>query len=761
MGMSFGLALCIVYLSGLLLSAIAGNWQLGVLMVPWSGLAGGIAVGLWGLSAPRHLRLGWPPRYWGSLAVMFLLATIHITMRSPSAGAPDISNWVEQAEAIGGQQVIVGRLVDDPRLNRDLKGRFFVSVQQLQVLDTQGELTFQMPVRGRVYVTAPLLQVTGLHQGQLMKAKGQLYRPSPAMNPNGFDFQAYLAQRGTFTGFVAAELRFREAGPWGLWRVRQRIVQTQVRALGSPLGQLVSAMALGRNAVDLPPHIQDVFTRVGLAHTIAASGFHVSLLLGTVLALLRSRLGTTKFVVGSAVLLGYVTLTGMQASVIRAAIMGGATLIGVAMNRRVMPSGALLLAATLMLLVNPHWIWNIGFQLSVMATWGLIVTVPAIVRRLDWLPVTWASLVAVPIAATVWTLPLTLYHFNVFAGLSVVLNVVAMPFVTVISLGGITSSALALVSPLVGGAIASLLYWPTKVLLWLAETSSHLPGSSIAIGQITLWQLAGLYAVLFCGLMLTRDRRLWLKPLLAIVFLALLGLPLGWRSLTQHQVTVLAAGGDLVWVQQQHGRTTLVNSGDRKTAFYTVEPFLTQAGVNHIDRAIALPFNPNYQDGWQSLLSDISSKHLYGVDETLAAIPSGGEFHRLPVGESWALAGLTMQLLGTENPIVRLGNDQQSWLLLPQLSLPLQDYLAKAGSVLQSQVLVWSGDEISLDLLQAVNPQVAIGYGDRLSESVERELLQSGIRVFWTQRDGAITWRSHQGFHGYLETKHRNALLGG
>lgn len=760
MGMSLGLALCVAYLAGLLLSAIAGFWQWGILTIPWAGLVGGIVLVGWGSLAPRRLRWGWQPVHWGCLALTFLLATVYITARSPVAGAQDLSGLVERAEAIGGHQVIVGRLLEDPRLNRDLKGRFLVSVEQFQVLNAQGALTFQMPVRGRTYVTAPLLQVTGLHQGQRLKALGRLYRPSPTMNPNGFDFSTYLAQRGAFSGFVAEELRFQKATDWGLWRVRQRIVQTQVRSLGSPLGQLVSAMALGRKAVDLPTNIQDVFTRVGLAHTIAASGFHVSLLLGTVLALLRSRLGTTKLIVGSVVLLGYVTLTGAQASVIRAALMGLAMLIGVAMNRRVMPSGALLLAATLMLLVNPHWIWNIGFQLSVMATWGLIVTVPAIVRWLDWLPVTVASLLAVPLAATVWTLPLTLYHFNVFAGLSVVLNVVAMPFVTVISLGGIGSSALALISPLVGGMVASLLYWPATALWWLAQTSSQLPGSSIAIGQITLWQLAGLYAVLFSCLLLTRDRRTWFQPLLAIAFLALLLLPLGWQSLTQNQVTVLAAGGELVWVQQQHGRTTLINSGDRKTAFYTVEPFLTQAGVNHLDRAIALPWSPHYQEDWQNLLSQIPSRHLYSSDDTAAEIAAKGKFHQLHQGENRIAQKLTLELWETENPKMRLSLDHQRWLLWPRPRLS-PSHANQSYANMQSDVLVWSGDELSPELLQAISPQVAICYGYELRESVERDLQQQGIRVFWTQRDGAITWRSRQGFHSYLARKHRNALLGG
>ena len=760
MAKSFGVALCCAYVVGLLLSQIAGLGHIRGMVIPWAGVLGSLLILAGSAIVSRLSSQRWRLGQWGCLAGIFCLATIYITLRSPVAGAEDISRYVERARAIAPTQVIVGRLIDEPSLNRNLKGRFRVAVRQLQVLNAKSEITFQIPVTGQIYVTAPLMQVTGLHNGQLIKAKGQLYPPQEALNPNGFDFKAYLTQRNTFAGFVAEELRFHESEPWGLWRLRQRIVRTQLRALGSPLGQLVSAMALGRKAVDLPADIQELFSRVGLAHTIAASGFHVSLLLGTVLALLRSRPDRAKVFVGGIVLIGYVTLTGLQASVVRAALMGAAALIGLATSRKIIPSGALLIAVTLMLLFNPNWIWDIGFQLSVVATWGLIVTVPAITKRLNWLPVTLAGLVAVPLAATLWTLPLMLYHFNVISGLSIGLNVIATPLVTLISLGGIGSSALALVWPFWGELAAKLLYFPAHALLWLAQTSSELPGSAIAIGQIGLWQLVGLYVILGMSCCRLPTKRTVPQSWLSIVFLALIFMPMGWQLMAQNQITVLAAGDELVWVMQEHGRVSLINSGSEKTAFYTVAPFLRQAGVNQIEQAIALPLSPDYLSGWQTLLRQTPAKHLYSISDISELSDWAKEFHSLQPGQLSNLEALDVQLLGVEHPILRL-TAQKSWLLLPPLPLDLQEYLSKAGAGLASEVLVYAGDEISPVLLDAVKPNTVICYGHTLPEAVERRLQQSGIQVFWTSRDGAVIWQQRHGFHSYLEIKHRNGLLWG
>lgn len=759
MARSFGVALCLAYVTGCLFSSVIGGWTFASITIPWSGLVGCLLIISWGVGGQRR----WGPKLkliqWCGLGIIFGLATVYMAVRTPTGGLQDISQYVERVNAIAQSQIITGRIIDEPGLNRDLKGRFRMSVQRLQVLDQTGQLTFQMPVQGRVYVTAPLLQITGLHSGQLMQAKGSLYLPQTAMNPNGFDFRGFLAQRATFAGFVAEELRFHNGEPWGLWRVRRRIVRAQVRALGSPLGQLVSAMALGRKAVDLPADIQDLFSRVGLAHTIAASGFHVSLLLGTVLALLRSRSSQTKVTVSGAVLASYVVLTGLQASVVRAALMGAAALIGIATDRKVVPSGALLVAVTLMLLANPHWIWNVGFQLSVMATWGLLVTVPALTRQLDWLPVTLASLIAVPIAATLWTLPLMLYHFNTFSGLSIGLNIIATPLVTVISLGGIASSALALVWPWLGTFVAHGLYYPAQVLLWLAQTSSRLPGSSIAIGQISLWQLLGFYLVLalIMGIFPLQLPKLMPKVGLLAALIAIILWPLGWQFLGQEQVVILAAGNELIWTRQIHGHSTLINSGGGKTAFYTVAPFLKQAGVNRLDEAIALPFSPNYLAGWQTLLPQTPVRHLYSNLELPELSDWVQTVHSLTPGSSYDLADSKVQLLGTEHAIVRV-TAQNSWLLLPSLSPELQAHLATSGAGLSSDVLVWPGGDLSEALLNVVQPQTIICYGYALSEALERRLNQSGIQVFWTHRDGAVTWQPRTGFHGYLETKHRNPL---
>ena len=223
MNISVGLTFCVAYIAGLLLSGAAGYFTIGTLAISRAGVIVSLGLLVLAAIASRYRALGWRSSIWAALACVFFLASIYMTVRSPVAGSRDISAYVERAQSIAPTHVIAGRVIEEPRLNRALKGQFVLQAERLKIQNANGETTFQIATQGQLYITAPLLQVTGLHRGQLITAIGRLYRPQAAKNPGGFDFASYLSQRGIFTGFVATDLQFPINSRWGLWRVRQRI----------------------------------------------------------------------------------------------------------------------------------------------------------------------------------------------------------------------------------------------------------------------------------------------------------------------------------------------------------------------------------------------------------------------------------------------------------------------------------------------------------------------------------------------------------
>ena len=725
------LILCSAYVIGLLSTAFDSpisrqGWL--ILALGWALL--GTALGL---AVPRFWRTGPKLRLWLVAALIAVLAVVYIEVRTPQPGTNDIS---QIAGATNRQVVTVrGTVLDTPQLTRTGRVRFFFKA-------TQVKSDHQQAVTGKLYVTVPLLQGTGIYAGQTLAVAGILYLPQPVTNPGAFDFQSYLTRQGVFAGLNGERIIADTEPPWGLSQLRSRIIQSQVRFLGSPAGPLLSSMVLGRRAVDLPYDIRDLFVKAGLAHVLAASGFHVSLLLGVVLTLTRQFSERTKLVVGLGTLILYVGLTGVQPSVMRAAIMGVGALVGLVTERKVRRLPFLLLTATLLLLFNPLWIFDLGFQLSFLATLGLIVTLPALQKRLDWLPPAIATLIAIPIAASVWTLPLISYVFNTVVTYSIPVNILTAPLVALISLGGMVSALVGLIVPIAGSVIASLLYYPIHLLIGLVHFFTSLPGNTFAIGKISLGMLILVYGLIgLSSLMKWKERRWWTVGLFVAIMVVV---RIGYQQLTLVQITVLAAKEPILIVQNR-GKVTLINCGEADTLRYSVLPFLAQQGINQIDGAVA----------WGETSSDWSniSAHLpikrYLMTQTASTKNNfhvSTKFQQLTPGTATSVGATGIQLLSAKLPWLQLKIENHTWLLA---SNQLVEPAMIADLQPTPQVLLLSG-QVKAKWLEAIKPEAAIAITNMVDPDTQQQLRQSQIRLYWTGRDGAIQWTPKGGFKTVL-----------
>jgi competence protein ComEC len=771
-----GVVICLGFLLGLLITPVpwGGFWVLGL------GIVGAI------LSRKRKSRQfaqkpenaasktkttlnTWQsphPRIWLIAGLVGLLATVYFQWRVPQPGERDISTFVASNNNGNQQQLVIvrGAVASNPRLTRSQRGQFVLDATQVdEVKNETGPSDVPQGVTGKLYVTLPMLQSTGLYPGQQVAVTGVLYKPRTAANPGGFDFQKFLQQQGIFAGLTGTQINFLdqyEERPWGWWQVRERIVRSQVRWLGVPEGPLVSAMVLGSRAVDLPYDIRDLFVKAGLAHTLAASGFHTSLVLGLILQLTRRASKKTQFTFGCLGLLIFLSLTGFQPAVLRAVIMGFAALIGLLLKRKVKQFGSLLLAATLLLLINPLWIWDLGFQLSFLATLGLIVTVPTLVKRLDWLPLTIASLIAVPLAATIWTLPLQLFVFGVVPAYSLLLNIISTPLIAVISIGGIISAIAALIWPAAGSAVAGVLHFPAEWLIKLVEFFSNLPGNSLAVGSITVWQLLAIYAlVILVWLVRWWQQRWFFAGLIAI---GLVLVPIWYSANTLFRITVLPTGTEPVVVIQDKGTVTLINSGDAGTGRFTILPFLQQQGVNQIDWAIASNFHNQESHAWLEILQGVSIKNFYEYSpnpQSTIAIQviqqevqrKKGIYQPLAPGQIVNTGSVVAQVISEQLPILQLQIQGQNWLLVGNVKSQEVEQLVKAGNLLRPQVL-WCSPQILKDLVNLLQPQVAIASAANIDAKVVSELSKQQTQLFFTRDDGAIQWTPDGQFEAFVQT---------
>ncbi|MEG4857505.1 ComEC/Rec2 family competence protein [Microcoleus sp. K1-B6] len=760
---------------------------------------------------------------WAVAGLLAFLASVYFAVRSPQPAIDDISKLIP---AVGNTQEVAvtvrGRVVSTPRLTRSGRSQFWLETDLVSEINgSEGGAVVNRPVSGKLYVTVPLLQATGLYADNTIAVVGSLYKPQPPSNPGAFDFKTYLAREGAFVGLKGRQIDWKREKaiadvnrvnsqtaaflepsgmqPSKIQAMRQRIVRSQLSQLNVPEGPLISAIALGKQAVDLPYNIRDYFVQAGLAHAIAASGTQVSMVLALVLALTRRFSKQLQFSFGVGALFLLVGLTGFEPSVCRAALMGFGTLFALVLNRAVKPLGLLLIAATILLLVNPLWVWDLGFQLSFLATLGLIVTTPPLMAKLDWMPPAIASIVVVPIAASVWVLPLLLYVFSVVSPYSILVNIIAAPLLWILSIGGMISALAGLIFPPAGSVLAQLLDYPAKGLIAIAQYFSQLPGNSVAVGQVSVFQLIALYS-LICWVWIGGRRKkeegrrkkeegrrkkgegskkngksrvvslpsfssAWILPLALLAGISIIVLPAWHVQSSLFQVTLLATSGEPVLVIQDRGKVALINSGDENTVRFTVLPFLQQQGVNSVNFAIATHGHLGVSSGWGKLLERLPIKTFYdnpapkpihrgSNQEFITAVQSRqGVYFPLETNSTVDLGATRLQFVNAEIPVVEFLVGNRTWLLVGEMTPEVQKKLAATGTLKPAQVLWWSGKALTAELLGAVGPQVAIASANEIDPETAAQLRQSKTQIFWTGRDGALQWTPAGGFKTTLESE--------
>ena len=358
---------------------------------------------------------------------------------APVGGPSSVARLVD-----GGEHELIGTVVDDPRPRGD---RLQLALGDVWVA-RDGALA---PLSDRLLGWLP--RGIDASSGDRLRIRAEV---ELAEDFDGFAYREYLERQGigAIARVRAAEVLPGAGGPaQALAGSRDLLLGGLNDVVPEPEAALGAGILLGVRA-SIAPEINDAFATAGLTHVVAISGWNIAIvaaLVAAVVSPLSSRPGgrwTTSLVAASTVG-GYVMLTGASPSVVRAALMAGAMLVGRLGGSRANAASALTLAALVMLLAAPPVLWDVGFQLSLLATAGLIWFGASVERRLSGWPAWIREPVALTLAAQLTTLPVVLLNFERLSLVAPLANVLVVPFVPVAML---FSALASLVGVLDGGA---------------------------------------------------------------------------------------------------------------------------------------------------------------------------------------------------------------------------------------------------------------------------------------------------------------------
>ena len=432
-----------------------------------------------------------PPKYILVWITVFYLGIANTSLRLKSTD--------ELLNLSPVNSTIFGKVLSIPELKGNDKTKFFFQVDKIEIdgnikdfSDEKTLVTLNSTEKLKIYDT--------------YKIKGRLSTPFKAGNPSQFDYSNYLRNFDTYSVFYGKEFTkldgnksFKEKLLQKINDHREKIIKLHSNYLDSPHLEILGGIVFGDDAVSPPENIKKSFINSGLLHILAASGMNVAFIFSFFYFFLSLMRVNYKVNISFCIImiLIYSLMTGLGPSVVRATFMLVFVLLGKLIDRDAHSVALLAFVAFIMLLYNPMYINDVGFQLSFVVTFGLLVSTPYIIRSknrfVNWL----FGTIAIPIIAQLWVIPIQIFYFNNISLYSVFANIMSVPIHSVISFGGFISSLIAPITPnFVCQAFDFILNPLLKILVWISDFWGSLPHSACQTTHPAIFQILLYYGIL-------------------------------------------------------------------------------------------------------------------------------------------------------------------------------------------------------------------------------------------------------------------------
>ncbi len=323
-------------------------------------------------------------------------------------------------------QIINTRLIFNQKI--EFKGMVVKIISQGEKQESIAEL--QLPFQGKILVIEK--SYPQRRYGDLLNFQGEIF-------PSERNLASYLEKEGVMgiSNNPQAKLIARKQGSLFrdfLFSLRDRLVENFQAFLPAEKASFLAGLTLGDRR-EFSREFQQELSRSGTTHLVALSGYNISILAIAARIIFRSFLPRVlSFWLTLLAIFGFVAMTGAEASVARAALMGGAFLLAQRLNRVYDFRNAITIAAFLMVLFNPFLLrFDVGFQLSFLALLGIVYLLPAIKEFLkiesEESFLGWKNNLLTTLSAQLAVLPVLLSSFGSFSVLSLLANVLILEFV--------------------------------------------------------------------------------------------------------------------------------------------------------------------------------------------------------------------------------------------------------------------------------------------------------------------------------------------
>lgn len=396
------------------------------------------------------------------------------------------------APMVGSRVMLEGFVVDEPDV-RDGKAVLVIRTKRVGGIETD--------VRVRVSVPP----YPAFSYGDNIRAGGILKVPEAFIGDDGrmFNYERFLAKDG-----IGYEMRFpdiaRTDGVGGnvvqrkLYDLKHAFVDSLGQSIEEPEASLVAGMLVGAKQ-SLGERLLELLRNAGIVHIIVLSGYNLTIVAEVIMRMTAWLPRMVSFAAGSVSIVLFALLAGAGATVVRASIMALLVVLARALGRPADLVRGLLVAGVLMVAHRPHiFLYDLSFQLSFLATLGLILLAPHVERRISWIPERWGlrAIIAATISAELFVLPLLLFSIGNASVVGLITNTLVLPVVPVIMGIGFVAGVFGFITPILAFPVGLFAQVLSAYVIHVAEWFGALPFALAEAPTLPLWFLAASYGAL-------------------------------------------------------------------------------------------------------------------------------------------------------------------------------------------------------------------------------------------------------------------------
>jgi competence protein ComEC len=517
-----------------------------------------------------------PPLYFG-LATCFLSFFIGITTQIAHNDLFQKSNYIHH-NSVFEKPHLLSITLREKLKSSNSNDRYIAIVNRIDHFESTGRVILNVRKDSLRHV---------FEIGDILQIKTTLLKNSPPNNPNQFDYSKYLENKQIFAQLYtdADEIKIGNEIDKNIWyytsKLRSEIIRNLEKSKFHKTELNVAiALILGQQQ-DISPEIIRDYQYAGAVHILSVSGLHIGFILLFVTFILKPLPNTKrgslfKLIIILTTLSIFGIIAGLAPSVVRSVTMFSFVAIGTHLRRSVNIYHTLLVSILIILLFEPSFLFDVGFQLSYIALFFIIWLQPLLASI--WLPKNkitkyiW-DILTVSFAAQIGTLPLSIYYFHQFPGLFFVTNLVIIPLLSIIMILGVLVMVLA--------AFGYVPFFLAKPLEWSIYYLNKIINTIASLEQFIIHNIPFNYYLLVSSYLLIIALIIWFKkPSFNKLILVLITIAILQISFLQNQYNIQ---GQQEWVIFNLKRNTLITERSGSTVcLYANDSILKASSRNTI-----------------------------------------------------------------------------------------------------------------------------------------------------------------------------------